>query len=72
MFNSGQTKVPGNDLLCDFVASLQGLTRWKMGRSQVFWLNHLKVAQQKDTLAKFTVSCWLWHFCGHLSISSMA
>lgn len=31
VFNGGQTKVPGNDLLWDLVASLQGLTRWKMG-----------------------------------------
>lgn len=29
VFHSGQTKVPGNGLWCDLVASLQGLTRWK-------------------------------------------
>lgn len=31
VLRSGQTKMPGNDFLCDLVASLQGLTRWKMG-----------------------------------------
>lgn len=31
VWDCGQTKVPGNYLLCDLVVTQQGLTRWKMG-----------------------------------------
>lgn len=65
VFDSGQTKVPGNNLLCGLVASLQGLTSKASVEngpcSNVFWLNHLNFAQQKDTLAKPAVCCCLWH-----------
>lgn len=65
IFDSGQTKVPGNNLLRDLVASLQGLTSKVLMEngtcSGVFWLNHLNFAQQKDRLAKPAVCCCLWH-----------
>lgn len=49
VFNSRQTKVPRYHLLCDLVASLQGLiskTSVENGTfSNGFWSNHLSFAQ---------------------------
>lgn len=65
VFHSGQTKVPGNNLLCDLDASLQGLISKASVEngtcSNVFWLNHLNFAQQKATLAKPAVCRCVWH-----------
>lgn len=65
VFDSSQTKVPGNNLLCDLVAPLQGLTSEASVEngtcSNVVWLNHLNFAQQKDTLVKPAVCCCSWH-----------
>lgn len=64
LFNSGQTKVPRNNLR-DLVTSLQGLTSKESvengTRSNVFCLNNLNFAQQKDSLAKPAVCCCSWH-----------
>lgn len=57
--------MPGNNLLCDLITSLQGLTpkasvengTW----ANVFWPDHLNFAQQKDTLLKPAVCCCSWH-----------